>query len=383
MMSQRAREMKADGLDVIALSSGQPDFPTPDHVIDAANAAAKRGETKYTSIGGSNEMKDAAIAKFRRENDLNYRRDEIIIGNGAKQVIFNAFMASTEVGDEVILPAPYYIAYLDMIKFARGTPVIVPCGADTDFKITPKQLEQSITPKTRWLLLNSPSNPTGAVYEENDLRELADVLLKHPHVGVIADDIYEHITFDGLKFATIAVVEPALKSRTVTVNGVSKAYAMTGWRVGYAGASASMIAQMHKLQSLITSGASSIGQAAAIAALNGPQDFMTERARSFQERRDLVISMINQSTGLSCPTPKGAFYIYPCCAGVIGKKTPSGTIIKTDEDFVAYLLESENVATVHGGAYGVSPYFRISYASSVKELTEACERIQRACAALK
>lgn len=383
MMSQRAREMKADGLDVIALSSGQPDFPTPAHVLEAANAAAKRGETKYTSIGGSNEMKDAVIAKFKRENDLDYSRNEIIIGNGAKQVIFNAFMASTEVGDEVILPAPYYIAYLDMIKFTRGTAVIVQCGADADFKITPEQLEQSITPKTRWLLLNSPSNPTGAVYEESDLRGLADVLLKHPHVGIIADDIYEHITFDGLKFATIAAVEPALKSRTVTVNGVSKAYAMTGWRVGYAGASASMIAQMHKLQSLITSGASSIGQAAAIAALNGPQDLMAERAESFQERRDLVISMINQSTGLSCPTPKGAFYIYPSCAGVIGKETPSGAIIKTDEDFVAYLLEAENVATVHGGAYGVSPYFRISYASDIKELTEACERIQRACAALK
>lgn len=383
VMSQKAREMKAEGLDVIALSSGQPDFPTPAHVMEAANAAALRGETKYTSIGGSNELKDAVIDKFKRENDLTYSRDEIIIGNGAKQVIFNAFMAGTDVGDEVVLPAPYYVAYIDMINFARGVPVIVECGADQDFKLTAAQLDAAITPKTRWLLLNSPNNPTGAVYEETDLRALADVLLKHPHVGIIADDIYEHIAFDGLKFATIAAVEPALKERTVTVNGVSKAYAMTGWRVGYAGAPKAMIAQMHKLQSLVTSGASSIGQAAAIAALTGPQDFMAERAASFQERRDLVVSMLNQATGISCPTPKGAFYVYPSCAGVIGKTTPDGDVINTDQDFTMYLLKSENVATVHGGAYGVSPYFRISYASSVDELTAACERIQRACAALR
>lgn len=383
VMSQKAREMKAEGLDVIALSSGQPDFPTPAHVMEAANAAALRGETKYTSIGGSNELKDAVIDKFKRENDLTYSRDEIIIGNGAKQVIFNAFMAGTDVGDEVVLPAPYYVAYIAMIKFAHGVPVIVECGADQDFKMTAAQLESAITPKTRWLLLNSPSNPTGAVYEESDLRALADVLLKHPHVGIIADDIYEHIAFDGLKFATIAAVEPALKDRTVTVNGVSKAYAMTGWRVGYAGAPKAMIAQMHKLQSLVTSGASSIGQAAAVAALTGPQDFIAERAASFQERRDLVVSMLNQATGISCPTPKGAFYVYPSCAGVIGKTTPDGDVIKTDQDFTLYLLKSENVATVHGGAYGVSPYFRISYASSVDELTTACERIQRACAALR
>jgi aspartate aminotransferase len=280
------------------------------------------------------------------------------------------------------LPAPYYIAYLDMINFAKGKAVVVPCGADQDFKLNPKQLAAAITPKTRWLLLNSPSNPTGAVYEAADLRALADVLLDHPGIGIITDDIYEHITFDGLKFATIAQVEPRLRDRTVTINGVSKAYAMTGWRVGYAGTTAEMVQQMTKLQSLISSGASSIGQAAAIAALQGPQDFLTDRAKSFEERRDLVVSMLNQATGLSCPKPKGAFYVYPSCAGVIGRKTPSGRVIENDREFVQYLLETENVAAVHGAVYGVSPHFRITYASSVEELTEACIRIQRACAAL-
>ena len=381
-MSQRARKMKADGADVIALSSGVPDFPTPDHVIDAANAAAKRGETKYTTISGSLELKDAVIEKFERENSLTFGRDEIIVGNGSKQVLFNAVMAWTGVGDEIILPAPYYIAYLDMIRFAEGKAVIVKCGADQNFKMTPKQLAEAITPKTRWLLLNSPGNPTGAVYEEKDLRALADELLCHPGVGVITDDVYEHIAFDGLKFSTIAQVEPRLRDRTVTINGVSKAYAMTGWRVGYAGTTAEMVQQMTKLQSLVSTGASSIGQAAAIAALQGPQDFLKDRARSFEERRDLIVSMLNQATGLSCPTPKGAFYVYPSCAGVIGRKTPSGQVIENDQEFVQYLLETENVATVHGAVYGVSPHFRISYASSVEDLTEACTRIQRACAAL-
>ncbi len=383
VMSQRAREMKEQGKDVIALSSGQPDFPTPDHVIEAAHQAALNGETAYTPIGGTNELKDAIIAKFKRENGLEYTRDQIIVGNGAKQVIFNAFTAGTDDGDEVILPAPYYVAYIDMIKFARGVPVIVPCGVEQDFKLTADQLAKAITPKTRWLLLNSPNNPTGAVYEEADLRALADVLLEHPRVGIIADDIYEHIAFDGLKFATIAKVEPKLFDRTITVNGISKAYAMTGWRVGYAGAHADMIKQMIKLQSLVTVGASSISQAAAVAALNGPQDYVAERSKSFEERRDLVVSMLNQAPGISCPVPKGAFYVYPSCAGVIGKTTPEGKVIENDRDFVMYLLETENVATVHGGAYGVSPYFRISYAASVDELVQACERIQRACAALR
>ena len=382
MMSQNAREMKAEGIDVIALASGQPDFPTPAHVIDAARDAALRGETKYTTISGSAELKDVVVEKFRRENGLEFSRDEIIIGNGSKQVIYNALMAGTDVGDEVILPAPYYVAYIDMVKFTGGKAVIVPCGVEQDFKITPEQLEAAITPNTRWLLLNSPNNPTGAVYEAAELRGLADVLLRQEHVGVIMDDIYEHITFDGMKFATMVEVEPALRERTVTANGVSKAYAMTGWRVGYAAAPAAMIQQMTKLQSLVTSGASSVGQAAAIAALTGPQDFIAEQAKSFQERRDLVVSMVNQTKGLSCPVPKGAFYVYPSCAEVIGKKTPAGKIIENDRDFVLYLLETENVAVVHGGAYGVSPHFRISYAQSTEELLKACTRIQRACAAL-
>jgi aspartate aminotransferase len=382
VMSQKAREMNAEGMDVIALSSGQPNFPTPPHIVEAAHTAVLRGETKYTTISGSAELKDMVIEKFKRENGLHFNRDEIIIGNGSKQVIFNALMAGTDIDEEVILPAPYYVAYIDIIKFTGGKAVIVTCGMDQDFKLTPEQLEGAITPKSRWLLLNSPNNPTGAVYEAEELRALADVLLRHPHVGVIMDDIYEHIIFDGVKFSTMVEIEPALRDRTVTANGVSKSYAMTGWRVGYAAAPAAMIQQMTKLQSLVTSGASSVGQAAAIAALSGPQGFITEQAKSFEGRRDMVVSMINQANGLSCPTPKGAFYVYPSCAGVLGKKTSAGAIIKNDRDFVLYLLETESVATVHGGAYGISPHFRISYASSTEELIEACERIQRACASL-
>jgi aspartate aminotransferase len=382
VMSQKAREMNAEGMDVIALSSGQPNFPTPAHIVEAAHTAVLRGETKYTTISGNAELKDMVVEKFKRENGLHFNRDEIIIGNGSKQVIFNALVAGTDIDEEVILPAPYYVAYIDMIKFTGGKAVIVPCGMDQDFKLTPEQLEAAITPKSRWLLLNSPNNPTGAVYEVEELRALADVLLRHPHVGVIMDDIYEHITFDGVKFSTMVEIEPALRDRTVTANGVSKSYAMTGWRVGYAAAPAVMIQQMTKLQSLVTSGASSVGQAAAIAALSGPQGFITEQAKSFEGRRDMVVSMINQANGLSCPTPKGAFYVYPSCAGVLGKKTSAGTMIKNDRDFVLYLLETESVATVHGGAYGISPHFRISYASSTEELIEACERIQRACASL-
>ena len=383
MMSQKAREMKLEGKDVIALSSGQPDFPTPPHIIEAAMKAANRGETKYTTISGSNELKDVVAEKFKRENDLFFGRDEIIIGNGSKQVIYNAFVAGTEVGGEVIMPAPFYVAYMDMIKFAEATPVIIPCTEKDGFKLRPDQLEAAITEKTQWLLLNSPNNPTGAVYKEQELQALADVLAKYPNVKILTDDIYEHILFDNAKFKTIVNVAPELKARTVIANGVSKSYAMTGWRVGYAAAPAAMVKEMTKLQSLVTSGASSISQAAAIAALTGPQDFIVSRSKSFQERRDLVVSMINQSDGLNCPTPSGAFYVYPSCKGVIGKTTPQGKQIETDHDFVKFLLEFHNVATVHGGAYGISPYFRISYASSIDELTEACERIQRACAELQ
>ena len=383
MMSQKAREMKLDGKDVIALSSGQPDFPTPPHIIEAAMQAANRGETKYTTISGSNDLKDVVVEKFERENNLKYGRDEIIIGNGSKQVIYNAFAAGTEAGGEVIMPAPFYVAYLDMIKFSEGIPVIVPCTEEHGFKLAADQLEAAITDRTQWLLLNSPNNPTGAVYEEKELKALADVLMKFPQVKILTDDIYEHIIFDNLRFKTIVNVAPELKGRTVIANGVSKSYAMTGWRVGYAAAPASMVKEMTKLQSLVTSGASSVSQAAAIAALTGPQDFIVSRSKSFQERRDLVVSMINQSNGLNCPIPNGAFYVYPSCEGVIGKTTPQGKRLETDQDFVEFLLEYHNVATVHGGAYGVSPYFRISYASSVDELTEACERIQCACSELR
>tara|TARA_B110000444_G_scaffold249439_1_gene274551 strand:+ start:3201 stop:4415 length:1215 start_codon:yes stop_codon:yes gene_type:complete len=382
MMSQQAREMKAKGVDVIALSSGQPDFPTPDHVVKAANQAAQRGETKYTTISGSNDLKDVVVEKFKRENDLEYSRDEIIIGNGSKQVIYNAFAAGTDEGGEVIIPAPFYIAYMDMIKFSGGVPIVVTCGVEQGFKLQPAQLEEAITPRTQWLLLNSPNNPTGAVYNKAELKELSEVLLRYPHVKILVDDIYEHIIFDEEPFVTLTNVEPNLRDRTVIANGVSKSYAMTGWRVGYAAAPTEMIKQMTKLQSLVTGGACSVSQAASIAALTGPQDFIKERTKSFQERRDIVVSMINQTTGLSCPTPKGAFYIYPSCAGVIGKKTPEGKTINNDRDFVLYLLEKENVATVHGGAYGISPHFRISYASDKDELIEACQRIQRACSAL-
>jgi aspartate aminotransferase len=382
VMSQQAREMKAAGIDVIALSSGQPDFPTPEHVIEAANQAAKRGETKYTTISGTNELKDVVVEKFKRENNLDYSRDEIIIGNGSKQVIYNAFAAGTDEGGEVIVPAPFYVAYIDMIKFSGGVPIIVPCGVEQNFKLKPDQLEKAITPNTQWLLLNSPNNPTGAVYSAEELRELANVLICYPQIKILMDDIYEHITFDEIDFVTLTNIEPNLRDRTVIANGVSKAYAMTGWRVGYAAAPKAMIKQMTKLQSLVTGGASSVSQAASIAALTGPQDFIKNRSNSFQERRDIVVSMINQAKGLSCPTPKGAFYIYPSCSEVIGTITPTGIKITNDRDFVLYLLEAENVATVHGAAYGVSPHFRISYASSKEELVEACQRIQRACAAL-
>jgi aspartate aminotransferase len=382
VMSQQAREMKAAGIDVIALSSGQPDFPTPEHVIEAANQAAKRGETKYTTISGTNELKDVVVEKFKRENNLDYSRDEIIIGNGSKQVIYNAFAAGTDEGGEVIVPAPFYVAYIDMIKFSGGVPIIVPCGVEQNFKLKPDQLEKAITPNTQWLLLNSPNNPTGAVYSAEELRELANVLLCYPQIKILMDDIYEHITFDETDFVTLTNIEPNLRDRTVIANGVSKAYAMTGWRVGYAAAPKAMIKQMTKLQSLVTGGASSVSQAASIAALTGPQEFIKNRSNSFQERRDIVVSMINQTKGLSCPIPKGAFYIYPSCSGVIGTTTPTGKKITNDRDFVLYLLEAEKVATVHGAAYGVSPHFRISYASSKEELVEACQRIQRACAAL-
>lgn len=382
LASQKARAMRAEGRDVIALSAGEPDFATPDHVIDAAFEAARNGQTRYTNAAGTPELKQAIIKKFKHENGLEYSEDEVMASTGGKQVIFNSLVATVEEGDEVIIPAPYWISYVDITKFAGGVPVVVPCPVENDFKMTPEVLEESITPKTKWLVLNSPSNPCGAVYSADDLRELADVLLKYPDIMIFSDDIYEHIIYDGFQFATIAAVEPELKERTVTMNGASKVFAMTGWRMGYCGASAPLVKQMTKLQQQTTGCASSISQAAAVAALSGPQDFVQERTNRFQERRDMVVSMINQARGLKCPVPKGAFYVFPSCADLIGKKTPGGKVIETDQDLTMYFLESEGVAVVHGGAYGLSPFFRISFASSDDELRDACERIQRACASL-
>jgi len=381
--SQKAREMKAAGIDVISLSVGEPDFPTPEHVIDAAYEAAKRGETRYTNAAGTPEMKQAVIDKFKRENGLEYAMDEVMVGSGGKQLLFDALVSTVEEGDEVIVPAPYWISYIDHVKFAGGTPVVVTGHAENGFKLTPEQLEAAITPNTRWLVLNSPSNPSGAVYERDELKGLADVLLRHPQVAIFADEIYEHIVFDDLEFCSIAAVEPRLKDRTVTMNGASKVYSMTGWRIGYCGGPAPLLKEMTKLQQQITGSNSSVSQAAALAALSGPQDFVPKNTQSFQDRRDLVVSMLNQATGLKCSVPKGAFYVFPECGALIGKKTPEGKVIENDTDLVMYFLESHGVACVQGAAYGMSPYFRISYAAAEDELRAACERIQRACAALR
>ncbi len=382
LASQRARELRAEGRDIITLSVGEPDFPTPDHIIDAAFDAARSGQTRYTNAGGTPELKQAIIDKFQRENGLEFSENEVMASNGGKQVLFNSLVATVEPGDEVIIPAPYWISYVDLVKFGGGTPVVVPCGDDVGFKLTPSSLAAAITSKTRWLMLNSPGNPSGAVYSAAELGGLAEVLRKHPDIMIFCDDIYEHITFDGLEFATLVQVAPDLKDRTVTMNGVSKAYSMTGWRLGYCGAPASLIKQMTKLQQQTTGSICAISQAAAIAALSGPQDYVAERTKAFESRRDLVVSMINQADGLSCFSPKGAFYLFPNCSALIGKKTPDGKAIETDKDLVMYLMDSEGVATVHGAAYGLSPYFRISFATSEELLRDACMRIQRACAAL-
>lgn len=382
-VSQKARELKAAGRDVIGLGAGEPDFDTPDHIKAAAKAAIDRGETKYTDVQGTMELRKAICAKFKRENDLEYKPEQITVGTGGKQVLYNGFMATLDPGDEVIIPAPYWVSYPDMALLAEGTPVFVSCPAESGFKLKPEDLERAITPKTKWLILNSPSNPSGAGYTAADLKELARVLLKHPQVYVMTDDMYEHLVYDDFEFATIAQVEPKLIERTLTVNGVSKAYCMTGWRIGYAGGPADLIKAMNAVQSQSTSNPSSIGQAAAVAALNGPTDFIPEHNKVFKERRDLVVSMLNQTKGLSCPNPEGAFYVYPSCAGTIGKKTPDGKTIAGDGDLVTYLLEAEGVAAVQGEAFGLSPHFRISYATATDVLEDACARIQRACAALR
>ncbi|SCB08377.1 pyridoxal phosphate-dependent aminotransferase [Rhizobium multihospitium] len=379
----RANAMKREGLPVIILGAGEPDFDTPDNVKEAAKAAIDRGETKYTALDGTPELKKAIAAKFKRENGIDYALDEITVATGAKQILFNAFMASINPGDEVIIPTPYWTSYSDIVEICGGVPVLIPCDAKVGFRLKADQLEKAITPKTRWLLLNSPSNPSGAAYSEADYRPLIEVLQRHPHVWLMVDDMYEHIVYDGFRFTTPVAIEPSLKSRTLTVNGVSKAYAMTGWRIGYAGGPKALIKAMAVIQSQATSCPSSVSQAAAVAALNGPQDFLEGRKASFQRRRDLVVNRLNAIEGLDCLVPEGAFYTFSGCGGVLGKTTPSGKPIETDADFCAYLLDEAHVAVVPGSAFGLSPYFRISYATSEADLVEALDRIERACAALR
>jgi aspartate aminotransferase len=382
-VSMKAAELKAAGKDVIGLGAGEPDFDTPQNIKDAAKRAIDAGDTKYTAVDGTPALKKAIGAKFERENGLKYAANQITVGTGGKQVLYNALMATLNPGDEVIVPAPYWVSYPDMVILAEGTPVEVACSENQNFKLTPEALEAAITPKTKWVILNSPSNPTGAAYSAADLKALADVLLRHPHVWIMTDDMYEHLLYDDFKFATIAQVEPKLYDRTLTVNGVSKAYCMTGWRIGYAGGPAPLIRAMQAIQSQSTSNPSSVSQAAAVEALNGPNGFIAEHNKAFVERRNMVVAMLNEAKGLRCPMPDGAFYVFPSCAGTIGKKTPEGKTIQTDTDFVTYLLESVGVAVVQGSAFGLAPYFRISYATSSELLREACTRIQKACAALK
>ena len=381
-VTAKAAELRAAGQDVIGLGAGEPDFDTPDPIKQAAIAAIGRGETKYTKVDGTPELKAAIIAKFKRENGLDYAPEQITVNAGGKHTIFNAMMASLNPGDEVLIPTPYWVSYPDIVLIAGGTPVMVETSIDSGFKVTPDALAAAITPKSKWLIFNSPSNPSGAAYSRDEIKALTDVLVDHPRLWVLTDDMYEHIVYDGFEFATVAQVEPRLYERTLTMNGVSKAYAMTGWRIGYAGGPAELIKAIAKVQSQSTSNPCSISQAAAVEALSGAQDFIPERAKVFQERRDLVVSMLNQADGISCPTPGGAFYVYPSCAGAIGRKTPDGRTIESDLDFVTYLLEAQGVAAVHGEAFGLSPHFRVSYATSTELLEAACQRIQRACAAL-
>ncbi|MBX9731954.1 MAG: pyridoxal phosphate-dependent aminotransferase [Sphingomonas sp.] len=381
-ITSRVFELKAQGIDVIGLGAGEPDFDTPDFVKEAAIKAIRDGKTKYTNVDGTPELKAAIIAKFRRDNGLDYAANQITVNVGGKHTLFNAMVATLDAGDEVIVPAPYWVSYPDVVLFTGGVPVIIAAGADQHYKISPAQLEAAITPKTKWLILNSPSNPTGAAYSATELRALGEVLIRHPHVWVLADDMYEHILYDDFEFATIAQVCPELYDRTLTMNGCSKAYAMTGWRIGYAGGPAWLIKAMGKLQSQSTSNPCSIAQAAAVAALNGDQSFLKERNTAFQARRDLVVSMLNQTNGMTCPRPEGAFYVYPEFSALIGKRTPKGVVIDTDETMVAYLLDEARVAAVQGAAFGLSPAMRISYATSENLLREACERIQTACAAV-
>ncbi len=380
--TQRARELKAAGRNIVSLSAGEPDFPTPENIKEAGLRAIRNNDTKYTDVDGTVALKEAICVKFKRENGLEYKPDQISVGTGGKQVLYNALMATLDPGDEVIIPAPYWVSYPDMTALAGGTPVFVSCPAEKGFKLQAEDLEAAITPRTKWLILNSPNNPTGAAYSWDELKALTDVLMRHPHVHVMTDDMYEHLSYDDFRFATPAQVEPGLYDRTITINGVSKAYSMTGWRIGYAGGPKALIKGMSVIQGQSTSNPSSISQAAAIEALTGPQDFIAERAAAFKERRDLVVSMLNQANGIHCHKPEGAFYVYPSCEGTLGKKTPNGSTIESDTDFIGYLLDSEGVAVVQGTAFGLAPFFRISYAASTDMLEDACERIQRACGAL-
>jgi aspartate aminotransferase len=382
-VTDKARALKAAGRNVIGLGAGEPDFDTPANIKLAAIRAVEAGKTKYTDVGGIPELKDAIIAKFKRENGLTYKRDQIIVSTGGKQVLYNALVATLNPGDEVIIPAPYWVSYPEMVLLAGGEPVHIVCPAEQGFKLQPAALEKAITPKTKWIILNSPSNPTGSAYTRDELKAITDVLVRHPHVWVMTDDMYEHLVYDGFRFTTPAEVEPKLYERTLTVNGVSKAYSMTGWRIGYAGGASDLITAMTTIQSQATHAPSTISQWAAVEALNGPQDFIPRNAATFKERRDLVVGMLNQANGISCPRPEGAFYVFPSCAGTIGKTAPSGKKLENDQDFVTELLEAEGVAVVQGSAFGLGPAFRISYAASLGDLEEACKRIQRFCGNLK
>lgn len=382
-LTQAARDLRAKGKDVISLSVGEPDFDTPANIKKAAIDAINRGETKYTPVSGIQPLREAIAAKFKRENGLDYKWSQTIVGTGGKQILFNAFMATINPGDEVIIPAPYWVSYPEMVALCGGTPVALMTSIDNGFKVTAEALEKAITPKTKWFLFNSPSNPSGAAYTRAELKALTDVLVKHKHVWTLTDDMYEHLVFGDFVFTTPAQVEPSLHDRTLTMNGVSKAYAMTGWRIGYAAGPDHLIKAMDMIQGQQTSGACSIAQWASVEALNGPQDFIRESKKVFEERRNLVVSMLNQARGLKCPTPEGAFYVYPSCKDLIGKTAPSGKKIATDEDFVMELLNTEGVAAVHGSSFGLGPNFRVSYATSNDKLIDACQRIQRFCAELR
>ena len=382
-INNKANALRAQGKDILVLAAGEPDFDTPINIRQAAAKAMDDGLTRYVPGKGTPALQEAIIKKFKIENNINYSTDEIMVGVGGKHILYNAMMATLNPGDEVIIPAPYWVSYPDIVLLAEGKPVIVTCEEKQGFKITPSQLEKNITSKTKWLMLNSPSNPTGAVYSKQELLELSEVLLKHPHVNILTDDIYEKIIYDNHEFTTIASVVPELRNRTLTLNGVSKAFCMTGWRLGYCGGPKEIIAGMNKIQSQSTTSTSSITMAASVEALLGNQDFIKEHNIQFKKRRDLVVKKLNSINGITCSVPAGAFYVYPNCAGIIGKETSNGIVINSDEQFMTYLLESEGVAGVHGGAFGLSPYFRLSYATSEKILEDACNRIAKACSDLK